>query len=179
MEKERYNMSEFILQTRKKLNLSRKNLALILNVSEPTIVRWEGAQKGNEASNIDAHNLQLLKTLNWLFDEVNKEKCDLRLKYIYSLILGTTESKKAINFMKSLGFSWIAVSLVGARSLAPIPIELIFKNNLINPFVINILALNKKNNEKLFKNLKKFSATYGAKGLLYVASMIKEGFIIK
>lgn len=170
---------DYIKSLRKKLNLTRKNLALILDVSEPTIIRWEGAQKGKDATTIDKHNLQLLGTLNWLYEEVKKEKSNVHLKYIYSLILGSSESKKAIEIMKTLGFGWITVGLTAASGFAAMPLGLIFGGPIINALILGKLALNKKSNEELFKKLNSFTQKYGAKGLLYIASQIKEGILIK
>ncbi len=157
------------------LSLTRKNLADILELSEPTIVRWEEAKGTGRAIN----SLQLLNTLEWLYEEVQKENCNVQYKYIFSLILGSTESKKAMEKMKAKGFGWITIGLVAAASFAVIPLGLVFGGLFINAAMQGKLALNKKNNEELFKKLKAYTNLYGAKGLLYLASQIRMGIKIK
>lgn len=170
---------EFIKKTRERLSLTRRNLALILDVSEPTIIRWEGAQKGKDATSIDKHNLQLIKTLKWLYEEVQKEKTGVHLKYIFSIILGTSESKKALGDMQKKGFGWVAIGLTASFSFTAIPFSLMSLIPAISGLSIAKLALDKKKNEELFKNLTTYSQLYGAKGLLYLASQIKLGIKIK
>ena len=176
---EKEEASEFIKETRERLNLTRKNLALILDVSEPTIIRWEGAQKGKDATNIDKHNIQLLETLNWLYEEVQKEKTGVHLKYIFSIILGSSESKKALENMQKKGFGWVALGLTATLGFAAIPLSLISLMPIMGGSSIAKLALDKKKNEELFKKLNNFTQKYGAKGLLYIACQIKEGIEIK
>lgn len=171
--------ADYIKSLRKKLNLTRKNLALILDVSEPTVIRWEGAQKGKDATTIDKHNLKLLETLNWLFDEVKKEKTNVHLKYIFSIILGSSESKKALESMQKKGFGWITLGLTATLSIAAIPFSLISLIPALGGLSIAKLALDKKKNEELFKKLNIFTQKYGAKGLLYIAGLIKENVSIK
>ena len=176
---EKKEASEFIKETRERLNLTRKNLALILDVSEPTVIRWEGAQKGKNATTIDKHNLQLLETLNWLYEEVQKEKTGVHLKYIFSIILGSSESKKALENMQKKGFGWITLGLTATLSIAAIPFSLISLIPAVGGLSIAKLALDKKKNEELFKKLNSFTQKYGTKGLLYVAGQIREGINIK
>lgn len=176
---EKEKASEFIKETRERLNLTRKNLAIILDVSEPTIIRWEGAQKGKDATTIDKHNLQLLETLNWLYEEVQKEKTGVHLKYIFSIILGSSESKKALENMQKKGFGWVALGLTATLSLAAIPFSLMRLIPAVGGLSIAKLALDKKKNEELFKKLNSFTQKYGAKGLLYIAGQIKEGIELK
>ena len=171
--------ADYIKSLRKKLNLTRKNLALILDVSEPTVIRWEGAQKGKDATTIDKHNLQLLETLNWLYEEVKKEKTNVHLKYIFSLILGSSASKKALESMQKKGFGWVALGLIASLSVAAVPVSFIGLIPAITGLSMTKLALDKKKNEELFKKLNNFTQKYGAKGLLYIASQIREGINIK
>ena len=171
--------ADYIKSLRKKLNFTRKNLALILDVSEPTVIRWEGAQKGKDATIIDKYNLQLLETLNWLFDEVKKEKNNFYLKYIFSLILGSSECKKALESMQKKGFGWVALGLTATLGIAAIPFSLMSLMPTVGGLSIAKLSLDKKKNEELFRKLNSFTQKYGAKGLLYIASQIREGINIK
>ncbi len=176
---EKKEASEFIKEIRERLNLTRRNLAIILDVSEPTVIRWEGAQKGKDATTIDKHNLQLLETFNWLYEEVQKEKSNVHLKYIFSIILGSSESKKALENMQKKGFGWVAIGLTASLSFAAISFSLMNLMPAVGGLSIAKLALDKKKNEELFKKLNSFTQKYGAKGLLYIAGQIREGIEIK
>jgi len=165
-----------IKELRDKLSLTRKNLADILELSEPTIVRLEAREEMDQM----AKNLEkFLDTLKWLYEEVQKKECNVQYRYIFSLILGSTESKKAMEKMKSRGFGWVTIGLVSAGSLAAIPLSLVFGGLFINAAIHGKLALNKKSNEELLKKLKSYTNLYGAKGLLYLASQIRMGIKIK
>ncbi|MBL7087047.1 MAG: hypothetical protein ISS28_08165 [Candidatus Cloacimonetes bacterium] len=176
---EKKEASEFIKETRERLDLTRKNLALILDVSEPTVIRWEGAQKGKDATAIDKHNLNLIETLKWLYKEVQKEKTGVHLKYIFSIILGSSESKKALENMQKKGFGWVAIGLTASLSFAAIPFSLMGFIPFVGGLSMTKLALDKKKNEDLFKKLNAFTQKYGAKGLLYIVGQIREGIEIK
>jgi hypothetical protein len=87
------NDNEWLKVIRKKMNLSRKNLADILEVTEPVIIRWEGSQKGKDPIMIGTSTKNLIEALEWLFDINHSSDSKQEQRTILSILFDFTDYK--------------------------------------------------------------------------------------
>ena len=181
------------------VQISRKALARILNVSEQTIVRWEGKE-----SKIDKANLHLIETFHWLFEEIQNDSSAPILKTIFYLIVIDLERREATNDyikLKNIAKGWfkgLDSTITLGAALSGLPFGFIgvltgaaigkavksILNNIpddasAEPAILThnlkaIIGFDEKTNTVLLEKLRNFAEKFGSRGLLYAAALIKE-----
>jgi len=155
---------------RLEMNLTRKNLAAMLEVSEATVVRWEDEHKGKDPLEMKEQDSLLLETLAWLHEKATKTKEIKEETVLYSLILMLSGSTKHLKYLEKRFRFWGLLHLSSTSLIA---------NDIMTPSILIQLLLHlfvsKKNKsiEKYIELYTEYGKTYGVRALLCVASIKK------
>ena len=155
---------------RKKMNLTRKNLAAMLEVSEATVVRWEGEHKGKEPLEMKEKDSLLLETLAWLHEKATKTKEIKEETVLYSLILMLSGSTKHLKYLENRFIFWRMFNL---SSTSLIAYSVMTPSILIQLLMHLFMSKKNKSIEKYIELYTEYGKIYGVRALLCIAGKIK------
>jgi DNA-binding XRE family transcriptional regulator len=158
---------------REEMNLTRKNLAAMLEVSEATIVRWEDEHKGKEPLEMKEQDSLLLGTLAWLHDKATKTKEVKEETVIYALILLLSGSTKHLKYLEKRYKSWGALLLSSTVGMAMLAMPAITLTNIMLQLFGIVKFKKAKSIEKHIEFYTEYGKTYGLRALLCIASIKK------
>jgi len=155
---------------RLEMNLTRKNLAAMLEVSEATIVRWEDEHKGKEPLEMKEQDSLLLETLAWLYEKATKTKEIKEGTILYSLILMLSGSTKHLKYLENRFIFWRMFNL---SSTSIIAYNVMTPSILIQLLMHLFMSKKNKSIEKYIELYTEYGKTYGVRALLCIAGKIK------
>jgi len=158
---------------RLEMNLTRKNLAAMLEVSEATIVRWEDEHKGKEPLEMKEKDSLLLETLAWLHEKATKTKEIKEETVIYALILLLSGSTKHLKYLEKRFKSWGSMLLSSSVGMAMIAMPVATFSSILLHLLRVVEIKKSKTLDQHIELYTEYGKTYGVRALLCIAGKMK------